>query len=36
MSYAAFQQARQRLATQTEDRRAVQHLQSVRALQSRC
>ncbi|UJB33730.1 hypothetical protein [Chromobacterium sp. Beijing] len=35
MSYAAFQQARQRLATQAEDRRAVQHLQSVRALQSK-
>ncbi|QOD81650.1 hypothetical protein [Chromobacterium haemolyticum] len=35
MSYAAFQQARQRLATQAEDRRAVQHLQSVRTLQSK-
>lgn len=35
MSYTAFQQARQRLATQAEDRRAVQHLQSVRTLQSK-
>lgn len=35
MSYANFQATRQRLAAQVDERRAVQHLQSVRALQSK-
>ncbi|BBH14569.1 hypothetical protein [Chromobacterium haemolyticum] len=35
MSYENFQATRQRLAAQVDERRAVRHLQSVRALQSK-